>query len=171
MLSPSCLFNGYMGSCDKNFLSKTTSSPHFLTYVISSRVASDYLVYSLILLHLLLTLKKIRQYSKVGNALQKGINHQNYNDSVFVSRTSERALLLVQMQCIFFFCTGTCRMTGFCRTQCHREPFVFLEKTGTRHRLCNSSPILNSLITIISCILRLQISKKKRKNKLLCSES
>ena len=103
MLSPSCLFNGYMGSCDKNFLSKTTSSPHFLTYVISSRVASDYLVYSLILLHLLLTLKKIRQYSKVGNALQKGINHQNYNDSVFVSRTSERALLLVQMQCIFFF--------------------------------------------------------------------
>ena len=39
MLSPSCLFNGYKGSCDKNFLSKTTSSPYFLRYVISSREA------------------------------------------------------------------------------------------------------------------------------------
>ena len=36
---PSCLFNGYKGSCDKNFLSKTTSSPYFLRYVISSREA------------------------------------------------------------------------------------------------------------------------------------
>ena len=39
MLSASCLFNGYMGSCDKNFLSKSTSSPYFLGYVISSREA------------------------------------------------------------------------------------------------------------------------------------
>lgn len=37
-------------------------------------------------------------FIRVGNALQKGINHQNYNDSVFVGRTSERALLLLQMQ-------------------------------------------------------------------------
>lgn len=41
-------------------------------------------------------------FIRIGNTLQKGINHQNYNDSVFVGRTSERVLLLLQMQCIFF---------------------------------------------------------------------
>lgn len=70
-----------------------------------------------------------------------------------------------------FFGTGTCRMTGFCWTQCHREPSVFLEKTGTRHRLCNSSPILISLITINLLHSQASNFKKKWKNKLLCSES
>ena len=95
MLSPSCLFNGYKGSCDKNFLSKTTSSPYFLRYVISSREAiSRVLAYFAPVLEV--------YFIRVGNALQKGINHQNYNDSVFVGRTSERVLLLLQMQWIFF---------------------------------------------------------------------
>ena len=87
-------------------------------------------------------------FIRVGNVLQKSINQQILMVvCLWVFRQS--VLLLLWMQCIIFLYVQELEeWLKFLQNTIpyHRESSVFLEKTGTRQRLCNSNLTFISLI-------------------------